>query len=203
MAREASLWSEVTYEYPANLRADYREGKVFQQWYEKHQGHFLYCQRMRTSRQIPHSGPLRGGQGALGFVELFVGGLYIDAGYEAMWMYLRKEDERCYHKLCELLGGETAGRFIAPDFEKGGRAPDLIVFNPDTGCFRFVECKNKTEGFSPSQRKRFIGIEEFLNRTSANHAGVLSMPNENNLFPALTTGQWIHIARLVAVRRTE
>jgi hypothetical protein len=200
MARKGSRWQEVVFQYPEQLRADYRQGKVLRQWYENYQGHYLYDDKMLLSNQIPHDGPPPPGQGALGFGELYVGGQYIEAGYEVMWRYLRKENQRCYRKLCELLGGEEAVRFVAPDSEAGGRAPDLLVFHPETGRFRFVECKGKNEGFAPKQIERFIGIEEFLNRTTANHAGLLSEPNETRLFPPLGEGQWIHMARVVPVR---
>lgn len=200
MAREGSPWLEVTFDYPPELRIEYREGNVFKGWYSKYQKRFLYDDKMLRSRQIPHSGPLSPGQGALGFGELFVGNLYLDAGYEVMWRYLPKENRRSYEKVCELLGSEAGGQFLAPDSEVGGRAPDLLVFDPESGRFRFVECKAKNERFAHKQVERFAGIEAFLNSPVTKHGAFLSVAGDDQLFPVLPVGQWIHIACVVPAK---
>lgn len=194
MPPETSAWPEATYTYPPGLREEYQEGRLFQRWFKKYQGHLLFCERMFTSRQIPHSGPLKE---ARGFHEFFMGTLYIDAGYEAMCFYRRVENEACYEQVCKLLGGDAAAQFVAPNSERGGRAPDLIVFELQTSRFRFVETKGRTESFTRSQVDRFTGIEAYLNGVSPPLPQPLSGSN-SHLFPPLSAGRWIHVARITA-----
>lgn len=190
---EPSNWPEETCTYPACLREEYREGKLFRKWFEKYEGHLLFSERMLTSRQIPHSEPRE----PRGFHEFYMGTLYIDAGYEAMSFYRRVEDEASYAKVCELVGGEAVAQFVAPNSENGGRAPDLIVFEPATSRFRFVETKGKSEPFTMSQVNRFTGIETHLNQVSPPLPQPLCGP-DTHLLPPLASGRWIHVARLVA-----
>jgi hypothetical protein len=192
-AKEPGTWPEVLYAHPAGLKASYVEGSLFRQWCKKYEGRLLFCDRMLTSGQIPHSGPIRG---PMFFHELFLGTQYLDAGYGAVFFYRQVEDMACYQKACELLGGSAAAQFITPNWEKGGRAPDLLVFDPPTGRFRFVECKGRNERFTPKQVQRFREIEDYLNQTSKAHAEPLTDDRDQRLFPALASGQWIHIARL-------
>jgi hypothetical protein len=123
-------------------------------------------------------------------------------GFDDVLFYQRKvEDEVCYRKACELFndadGCTDAGQFIVPNKEDGGRAPDLIVFKPGTKLFRFVECKGKYEKFAKAQPSRFAGIERFLNESSVAKTGPLFDPAYPQLFPPLSNGQWIHVARLI------
>jgi hypothetical protein len=191
--QESGNWPEVLYAYPVRLKASYVEGSLFRHWCKKYKGRLLFCDRMLTSGQIPHSGPIRG---PMFFHELYLGTQYLDAGYGAIFFYRQVEDVTCYQKACELLGGSAAAQVITPNWERGGRAPDLLVFDPSTGRFRFVECKGKNERFTPKQVQRFWEIEEYLNRTSTAHAEPLTDKRNRRLFPALASGQWIHIARL-------
>lgn len=191
--RAPTTWPESRIEYPAALRSEYREGRLFRRWREQYQGHFLFTQRMRQSKQIPHSSAL---DNAMFFHELFMGTRYLDAGYEALFFYRQVEDQACYDKAEELLGGRAAAQFITPNGETGGRAPDLLVFDRKTGAFRFVECKGKTEPFTSRQVARFKAIEDYLNRWSR-YRRPLEGPEHPDLFPRLSAGQWIHIARLV------
>jgi hypothetical protein len=125
-----------------------------------------------------------------------MGTLYLDAGYEALFFYRKVEDEVCHQKAVSVLGGNLAAQFITPNDETGGRAPDLLVLNPLTKHFRFVECKGKCERFTKSQKGRFAEIERYLNSSSI-ASNVLSDSGREDLFPPLAAGQWIHIARLV------
>ena len=118
---------EQAYPYPSELRARYREGKLFREWYELHRGTLLFSDRMLESRQIPHSGPVRD---AWFFHELFLGIRYLEAGYGALFYYRQVDDAACYLKACEILGDEAAAQFIAPNSERGGRAPDLLIDDP-------------------------------------------------------------------------
>lgn len=194
--KQETHWPEVRYEYSPDLRTQYKEGKLLSSWVKKYNGHFLFCDRMLTDPRYPFDKPKE----ARGFNELFMAIRYIEAGYEALWYYRKVEDNRSYQKLCELLGGDQAGHAIAPNSEKGGTAPDLIVFEPGTGRFRFVECKGKWEPFTTRQIDRFAGIETYLNDHPPAHAPALSVSADENhqeLFPTLPTGQWIHVARVV------
>jgi hypothetical protein len=128
--------------------------------------------------------------------ELLTGIRYLDAGYEALFFYRQVEDERGYQKAFELLGGTEAAEFITPNSESGGRAPDLLVFDPKTNRFRFVECKAPSEPFTERQPQRFTAIEQYLNQTAKRHGPVLSDPQRLELFPILAEGRWIHIARV-------
>jgi hypothetical protein len=179
--------------YPVSLKASYLEGNLFRQWCERYEGRLLFCDRMLTSCQIPHSGPIKG---PMFFHELFLGTQYLDAGYGALFFYRQVEDQACYQKACKLFGGSAAAQFITPNWEKGGRAPDLLIFEPPTGRFWFVECKGRSERFTPKQVQRFREIEDYLNRNSFAHAEPLVDPRDERLFPPLAPGQWIHIARL-------
>ena len=180
------------FKYDPAVEAMYDEGKQFTRWWDQYCGHFLFCRRMLGSKEIPHSGPLRH---TYFFNEFFIGTQYLDAGYEALVFYRKVEDEACYQKVTELFGGIAAAQFIAPNGEKGGRAPDLIIFDPRTNNFRFVECKREIEQFTKPQVGRFVGIERYLN-TSSVAGKVLSNPNREDLFPPLAPGEWIHIARI-------
>jgi len=191
--RTPPIWPEARLAYPAALRAEYREGALFGRWRDQYHGHLLFTERMRRSRQIPHSGPLKN---AMFFHELYAGTRYLDMGYEALFFYRLVEDRGCYEKAAALLGGQEAARFITPNAEKGGRAPDLLVFDTKTGACRFVECKGKTEPFTRRQVDRFKAIEAYLNTREA-LPKPLSDPRHPDLFPALPPGQWIHVARLV------
>jgi len=171
----------------------YRSGLLFQQWRENYRGHLLFCDRMLFSKQIPHSGPIAH---PLFFNELLMGTRYLDAGYEVLFFYRQVEDEACYQKACELLGGNAAARFVTPNSERDGRAPDLLVFAPETNRFRFVECKRVGESFTRKQPTRFATIERYLNQTSDLHGSALADSRDASLLPPLSEGQWIHIARL-------
>jgi hypothetical protein len=149
---------------------------------------------MWRSRQIPHSGPVNGKP--LGFGELLVGMKYLDAGYEALFLYRDNEDRVAHQMLCDLVGGASAGREIAPNGEKGGRPPDLLVVDRPTRRFRFVECKRPREGFTKTQPRKFAAIEDLLNSSCARDQ-VLEDERNHELFPLLPEGRWIHIVRLV------
>ncbi len=186
-------WPETVYSHPRALKDAYRQGILFRQWLESYKGHLLFCNRMLSSRQIPHSGPI---DNPLFFNEFLMGTKYLDAGYEVLFFYRQVEDEACYQKACELLGGTTAAQFVTPNSERDGRAPDLLVFDPKTSRFRFVECKRVGEPFTRKQPQRFAAIERYLNQTPHVHGSVLADPQRATLFPPLWEGQWIHIARL-------
>ena len=190
---DAQYYIEQFYPYPRELRTRYREGKLFREWCEKYSGALLFCERMFTSRQIPHSGPIRD---AMFFNELFLGTQYLDAGYGALFFYREVEDLQCYRKACEILGGEDAAQFITPNSERGGRAPDLLVYDPRSLRFRFVECKGPSEGYTKNQPGRFRKIEEYLNEKLPKGCQPLADIKHEMLFPILRPGQWIHVARL-------
>ncbi len=154
---------------------------------------------MAKSGQIPHGGPLKN---AMFFHELYMGTRYLDAGYEALFFYRRVEDDRCYQMAEMLLGSPAAAQIITPNSERGGRPPDLLVFNPKTGAFRFVECKGRSEPFTPRQEGKFRFIERYLNETGTGRSDPLADPSRRDLFPDLSKGQWIHIARLVPASQT-
>lgn len=190
---QSMRWPEVAYPYPAHLKAAFLNGTLFREWYRTYEGKLLFCAKMLTSRQIPHSGPIKN---PMFFHELFLGTQYLDAGYGALFFYRRVEDEACYAKAYELLGGKVAAQFITPNSEKSGRAPDLLVFEPSTGRFRFVECKGETEPFTLNQTRRFADIERYLNSNPPPNPKPLSDSRNEKLFPSLGPGQWVHIARL-------
>lgn len=99
------------------------------------------------------------------FHELFLGTRYLGAGCGALFFYRQVEDDACYRKACEILGGDSAAQFITPNNEQGGRAPDLLVYDPRSLRFRFVECKSQSEAYTANQPRRFAEIEEYLNAT--------------------------------------
>lgn len=189
-------WPVVNYSYPPRLKEWYKEGILFRLWFNLYRGHCLFDERMFSSAQIPHSGPVKN---AFGFHEFFMGSQYIDAGYEATCYYREVECKVCFEKAKELFGGEEAAKFITPNTERGGRPPDLLVFDPRTGAFRFVECKFRGERPTKAQPKRFAGIEDSLNRNPppCKRALTSSDPRWKVLFPPLEPGKWIHMARLV------
>jgi hypothetical protein len=184
---------EQAYAYPAELLTRYREGRLFREWCERYPDALLFCERMWGSRQIPHSGPI---SNVMFFHEFFLGTRYVEAGYGVLFFYRQVEDEACYRKACEILGGEEAARFITPNNERGGRAPDLLVYDPRSLCFRFVECKGKAERYTANQPGRFAEIEEYLNSTLPHGSEPLTDSRHGGLFPRLGPGQWIHVARL-------
>jgi hypothetical protein len=100
-AKETGAWPEVLYAYPADMKASYVEGRLFRQWCKKYEGRLLFCDRMLSSGQIRHSGPVRG---SMFFHELFLGTQYLHAGYGAVFFYRQVEDMTCYQKACELSG---------------------------------------------------------------------------------------------------
>lgn len=110
---------EVRYSYPPTLRASYNEGKLFNAWCKRYKGHYLFCDKMFLSHQIPHSGPLKN---TFFFHELFIGTKYLDAGYEVLFFYRQVEDQASYRKASEVLGS-SAAEFIAPNAEKGWPSP--------------------------------------------------------------------------------
>lgn len=187
---------EQTYTYPRGLRDRYVQGVLFNEWRKRYPDALLFCPRMLQSRQIPHSGPI---SGPMFFNELFLGTQYLDAGYGALFFYREVEDRACYRKAREILGGEDAAQFVTPNSERGGRAPDLLIYDPDSLRFRFVECKSPTERYTQHQPVRFAGIEAYLNATLPASATPLSDETHPALFPPLHAGQWIHVARLHAV----
>ncbi len=196
LLKQETHWPEVRCEYSPDLRTQYKEGKLLSSWVKKYNGRFLFCERMLADPRYPRDKPAE----VRGFNELFMAIRYIEAGYEVLWYYRKVEDERSYQKLCQLLGGDEAVHAIAPNSEQGGMPPDLIVFEPGTGRFRFVECKGKWEVFTTRQRDRFAGIETYLNDHPPAHAPALSVSADENhqeLFPTLATGQWIHVARVL------
>lgn len=184
---------EQSYLYPKELLIRYRKGKLFCEWCQKYSDALLFCERMFTSRQIPHSGPIHR---TWFFNELFLGTQYLDAGYGALFFYREVEDQQCYRKACEILGGEEAAQFITPNNESGGRAPDLLVYDLRSLRFRFVECKNPKERYTENQPNRFRKIEEYLNKNLPKGSKPLTDMKYEMLFPILPSGQWIHVARL-------
>jgi hypothetical protein len=183
---------ESTCAYPRGRRDAYREGKLFRHWVETYRGRMLFCDHMWDSGQIPHSGPVRD---AFFFNELFLGTRYLDAGYEVLFYYRQVDDETCYQKLCELLGGTVNAQFVAPNSEAGGRAPDLLVFDPQNGRFRFVECKGRSETVTRRQLERFASIERYLANLGTCPPALADAHN-TILFPRLSKDRWIHVARL-------
>ena len=169
---------------------------------------------MWTSRQIPNLYRDPPAQRVCYFHEFYAGLQYLYAGYEVMVWYRAVEDRICYEKACELFGGplheqgnSIAGKFIAPNGEREGRAPDLIVFDPATLCFRFVECKGKREKFTARQVERFQDIESHLNKIFPNGERLLDNPRRRDLFPEVPKTRkqppphkWLHIARLEPVQ---
>jgi hypothetical protein len=189
-------WPEIKYTYPPLLEEWYRKGVLFRLWFNLYRGHLLFDTRMFSSEQIPHSGPLKN---AYFFHEFFMGTQYLDAGYEALFCYREVESKESYKQASDLLGGSEAAKFICPNAERGGRPPDLLVFDPQTGALRFVECKGKSEQFSKAQPSRFAGIEEYLNQHLPPCERPLNVPGPRwkDLFPPLKPGQWLHVVRLV------
>jgi hypothetical protein len=200
-----AAWPEVTWFYPTEIKAAYYAGTLFREWFNKYSplsaanpnGHYLFRDKMLFGRDMPHSGPMKG---ACFFPEFYMGMQYLDASYEAMVYHRKVEDELCFLKACELFGDtggrDDAGRFIVPNGERGGRAPDLIVFKGGTKLFRFVECKGKSERLTKRQPERFARIEEYLNKSLGTGARALSDPAFPQLFPPLSEGRWIHVARI-------
>jgi hypothetical protein len=186
---------EVRLTYASDLRRAYRRGELFPKWRAQYSGHLLFAPRMLTSQQVPNGRPVRD---AHFFHELLVGMLYIDAGYEAIVWYRKAQDPLCHRKLCELLGGADAGEFVGSSYEKGGCGPDLLVFHPTTGAFRFVECKGKTERYTSPQLGRFEAIERYLASGSHRHPPLHDVSTPD-LFPPLAANRWIHVVRLVSV----
>lgn len=199
-------WPEVTWFYPTEIKAAYYAGTLFREWFNKYpplspanlNGHYLFRDKMLKGRDMPHSGPMKG---ACFFREFYMGMQYLNAGYEAMVYHRRVEDEACFQKACELFGDADgcmdAGDFIVPNDEIGGRAPDLIVFKPGTKLFRFVECKGKDEYFTQPQPKRFTAIEKYLNTSLEPGSKALTDSAHPKLFPVLSEGRWIHVARII------
>jgi hypothetical protein len=186
-------WPEVHHTYDPALREAYYAGTIFSQWRERYKGHLLFCSYMNRSRQIPHSGCISRPQG---FGELLMGMRYIDAGYDASWYYRDNEDSIAHQLLCELVGGAAAARIIAPNGERGGRPPDLLVVHRETRRFRFVEIKRPGEGLTTTQPTKFPAIEALLNRNCNRSRCVLTDSSQPTLFPPLAEGQWIHLVRL-------
>lgn len=188
-------WPEIRYTYPPLLEEWYRKGVLFRLWFNLYRGHLLFDARMFSSRQIPHSGRVKD---AYFFHEFFMGTQYLDAGYEALFWYREVESKESYKQARALLGGSDAAEFICPNDERTGRPPDLLVFDPRTRAFRFVECKGKSEPLTKAQPGRFAGIEEYLNQHPPPCKRPLGVtgPLWSDLFPPLAPGQWIHVARL-------
>jgi hypothetical protein len=199
-------WPEITWFYPPKIKAAYYAGTLFREWFNKYpplsgsnpNGHYLFRDRMLKGRDMPHSGPMKG---ACFFREFYMGMQYLDAGYEAMVYHREVEDELCFRKACELFGDavgcRNAADNIVPNDETGGRAPDLIVFKPGTRLFRFVECKGRVENFTLSQPKRFTDIEKYLNGPLGPGGEALCDPTHPKLFPPISEGCWIHVARII------
>jgi hypothetical protein len=205
-SQDSTTWPEVTWFYPPEIKAAYYAGTLFRKWFKKYpplmpttpNGHYLFRDKMLHGRDMPHSGPMKG---ACFFREFYVAMQYLDAGYEALVYHREVEDKLCFLKACELFGdtgGRTdAGKFIVPNDETGGRAPDLIVFKPETKLFRFVECKGKKENFTQPQPARFTAIEDYLNKSLGTGTGALFDPAYPQLFPPLSAGRWIHVAQVI------
>jgi hypothetical protein len=183
---------EQAYAYPEELRDRYRRGKLFREWYEQYRDSLLFYPRMFESAQIPHSGPIRD---PLFFHELFLGTRYLDAGYGALFNYRAVEHMAGYEKVCEILGC-AAAEFVTPNNERGGRPPDLLVYDRTSLHFRLVECKGRTERLTTKQPYRFLEIEEYLDATLPKGSLPLTDSQFGALFPRLGPGQWIHVARL-------
>ena len=186
-------WLEVAYAYPPCLRASYRKGRLFRQWFKHYQGHLLFHERMFSSAQIPHSGPI---EKAYFFHEFFMGTQYLHAGYEALLFYREAEHKASYEKAKALLGGSAAAEIIIGPNERKGRPPDLLIFDHRTGRFHFVECKGMSERFTKWQERRFADIEKYLNQNPPPCKQALDGPRRRDLFPSLLPGQWIHVVRL-------
>jgi hypothetical protein len=194
MSEESVNWVERTVKFPytAELRVEYRKGKLFRQWYEQYRdGHLLFYEEMFMNAHFPHSGPMND---AFGFHELFVGIKYLEAGYDALWFY---RNEACEKKAKELLGGDAAFKKIITNLECGPQPPDLLVFCPETNRFRFVECKDKNEPFTPRQKEFFPEVEDYLSKNRPPCERALADPSREGLFPPLPADQWIHVVRLV------
>ncbi len=158
---------------------------------------------MWLSKQIPTPYTLPVSQICY-FSEFFAGIQYLNAGYDVIVWYRAVEDRICFDKARELLTGhdskesKAAIEYILRNDETEGRPPDLIVFDPHTNCFRFVECKREKETFSQTQPTCFGLVETLLNRVFPKQEKLLCNPSRLDLFPMLDPGQWIHIARIAS-----
>jgi hypothetical protein len=184
---------EVAYPYPSALRAAYKQGKLFRKWAEKYQGHLLITEKMWKSRQIPHSGPIKDPRF---FLEIYLCTQYLDAGYGALCEYRHCDDPKKYAQVCTLVGGDRVAQLITPNNEKGGRPPDLLVYDLRRPRFRFVECKDGRESLKPTQMRKFPQVEALLNAVMPPEIAPLADARYPLLFPDLPEGHWIHIARL-------
>jgi hypothetical protein len=158
----------------------------------------LFYPNLFTSKQIPHSGPI---PNPMFFSEFLTGSWYLDAGYEVLRNYREVEDHASFEVVCKLLGGREAADLVTPNAEKGGRPPDLIVFERNTGRFRFVECKraNPWESFTGAQPSRFSAVEACLNERLDWERYALTDATPTYLFPQLPQQRWIHVVRIAPV----
>lgn len=187
-------FTETVLRYDPAMKESYRDGSLVPQLVAKYPEHLMFCARARTNRQVPFGRPL---QKCWFFSEVLTGTRYLEAGYEVLWYYRQIEDQASYRMACDLFGGPAAAQLIIPNSERHGQAPDLIVFDRNSKRFRFVECKQRGERFTPKQLQRFEFIEKHLNENLNRDLSLLTDSNHPDLFPTLEPGRWLHVARVL------
>lgn len=192
-------WPQVNCSYPRELKKRYDKENEFDHWFVKYYGHWPFHESILNSNQIPHShrAPEFSKTGSRGFNELYMAIRYLDAGYEVHCGYRSENEHQCdrsYKMAVEVLG-EAHTSVLG--LGKGPEPPDLLVVQPGTCKFRFVECKGPSEAPTKGQVKRFLEIEEALNSNPPPCGEPLSDPMREDLFPHLDPGRWIHVVRVV------
>jgi hypothetical protein len=190
-------WTEVEYRYSSELKERYDNDNEFDHWFVKYMGRWPFHPSILNSKQIPHSHSAAVKDHRF-FNELYMSMRYLDAGYEVHLFYRGKEcgSDESYKKAVEVLG--NAYKTILR-FGKGGEPPDLLVVQPGTTKFRFVECKGPSETPTENQIAFFRHIEESLDNSPPPCGEPLSDPSRPRLFPPPPEGhlhRWINIVRV-------
>ena len=164
----------------------------------KYYGRWPFDRSILNNNQIPHSHRDDHFKVCRSFNELFMAMQYLDAGYEVHLFYRASGEcgtDVSYTKAVEVLGKAYMSIL---GLGKGTEPPDLLVVQPGTCKFRFVECKGPSEPPTKGQVKRFLEIEEALNSNPPPCGEPLSdQMREEDLFPRLDPGRWIHVVRVV------
>lgn len=193
-------WTQVTCSYPRDLKKRYDRENEFDHWFVKYYGRWPFHESILNSNLIPHShrDPRFSKNESRGFNEVYMATQYLDAGYEVHFGYRSEKEHQCdrsYKMAVEVLGkAHTSSLGLG----NGAEPPDLLVVQPSTRKFRFVECKGPSEPPTKGQVKRFLEIEEALNSNPPPFGEPLSdQMREEDLFPRPDPGRWIHVVRVV------
>lgn len=175
----------ITFPFPAELRNQYRRGKLFPQWKKRYGNELLLREIDPSLKQFPIKKPVKN---AYGFGELLVGTYLLECGYDVLFFYYGENWRTNSCRKARSILGEKAANLICSEFPQ---PPDLLVVDRRER-FCFVETKLPGDKLSKGQVEFFANIEGFLNQ---------NMPPKRRI-PFITDPHWIRVVRLKPHSRT-